>query len=310
MTDKSIGRLVITLNKAIKDGVKLFNDYKELSKDFQEQQKILMTQNNKEAANELKKNFDEKMQHILGARKGIEKLAKTLPEHVRQRQYNKTLVNEETLKKTFSNKLEKHKQEYRKISELYLVNTEKKFLKEKQKINVKKEKILSSILKIGKEIRSYMKIEDFKDFIKRMYKSKYDVLDGKTISFKTLMHHLESGQVSENVAKTTKQIDKLMTIGNVINRKKNMETGILKKEIEKLLKDYDKTMISLKKIASTKFPNKNITNEDIESLLQTKYSKENSIEIKETINKLATDLRILNSKIKIKMQELKKLQES
>lgn len=311
MADKNIGLLVAKLNRAIESGVKLFNDYKELSKDFQEQQKILMNQNNKEAANELKKNFDEKMQHIVGARKGIEKLAKTLPEHVRQRQYNKTLVNEETLKKTFSNKLEKHKQEYRKISELYLVSTEKKFLKEKQKINVKKVKILSSILEIEKEIRSYMKIEDFKDFIKRMYKSKYDVLDGKTISFKTLMHHLESGQVSENVAKTTKQIDELMTIGNIVNRKKRMEIGIKQKEIVKLLKDYEKTNKLSKESVK-----KEIT-KLVKSLNGISTAKEKEA-VTTKIDRLSRSLqnemtereRKIKYDIQIKTQELKELEKS
>jgi len=293
MADENIGRLVAKLNRAIENGVDLFKDYKKLSKKFQEGQKILMNspELKKEFAN-LKKKYDEGVK-IAKAQKNATSKTATL----------------KSLKNTYDKQLNLI-QKKSELSEIYLVNYDKKFLTEKKKISDKKNIILKNILEIGKEIKFNMSEEDFNDFIKRMYKIRYEVLDNKTISFKTLMHHLESGQVSENVAKTTKQIDKLMTIGNVINRKKNMETGILKKEIEKLLKDYDKTMISLKKIASTKFPNKNITNEDIESLLQTKYSKENSIEIKETINKLATDLRILNSKIKIKMQELKKLQES
>jgi hypothetical protein len=125
------------------------------------------------------------------------------------------------------------------------------------------------------------------------------------------MKHLSSGEISEQVAKTTKQIDELMTTGNVVNRKKKMEIGILKKEIENLLIDYDTTMKSLQKLAAIKYPNKkNITNEDIESLLKTKYSKKNSPEFRQKIYNLASKLKKYNSEVKTKMQKLKKLEAS
>ena len=160
-----------------------------------------------------------------------------------------------------------------------------------------------------------MSEEDFKEFVNRILKRKYEVLDGKKISFNTLMNHLKSGGISEEVAKTTKQIDELMTTGNVVNRKKKMEIGILKKEIENLLIDYDTTMNSLKKFVAFKYPNKypnkeNITNEDVESLLKTKYSKKNSPEFRQKIYNLASKLKKYNSEVKTKMQKLKKLEES
>jgi len=230
MADENIVRLVKKLNRAIENGVDLFKDYKKLSKKFQEEQKILMNspELKKEFAN-LKKKYDEGVKIAKAQKNATSKTA--------------TLKSLKNIYDKQINLIQKKSE----LSEIYLVNYDKKFLTEKKKISDKKNIILKNILEIGKEIKFNMSEEDFNDFIKRMYKIRYEVLDNKTISFKTLMHHLESGQVSENVAKTTKQIDKLMTIGNVINRKKNMETGILKKEIEKLLKDYDKTMISLKK---------------------------------------------------------------
>lgn len=212
------------------------------------------------------------------------------------------------LSNMLNSELQNKRKKYEEISESTLVNSEKIFLKEKQKINVEKKKILSNILEIGKQIKSYMSVEEFKKFVNIILKQKYEVLDGKKISFDTLIHHLKSGGISEEVAKTTKQIDELMTTGNIVNRKKKMEIGILKKEIENLLIDYDTTMKSLKKLVATKFPNKEITNEDIESLLKKKYSKENSPEFREKIYNLASKLKKYNSEVKIKMKQLEKLE--
>jgi len=218
MADKNIGLLVAKLNKAIENGVELFISYKKMSKNFQEEQKILMN------SPELKKEFAN--------------LKKKYDEEVKVAKEDKNATSKTATRISLKNKYEKNLgliQKKIELSEIYLVNYDKKFLREKKKISDKKKIILKNILEIGKEIRSLMvKKEDFLKFINRIQKRKYDVLDGKTISFKTLMHHLESGQVSENVAKTTKKIDELMTIGNVINRKKRMENGIKQKEIEKL----------------------------------------------------------------------------
>jgi hypothetical protein len=309
---KAIGKLVIQLNKQIESGVELFKYYKEKSKDFQKRQKNMM--NNEESKKifaNLKQKYDEEMKVIMAKRKVTSTLKYVLPNHVREKQMKKTDNAERALKKNYENKLIKHKEAHEKLSDMYLVNSEKMFLNEKEKIRVEKKRILSKILEIGREIKSLMDIKDFKKFIDRLNKRKYEVLDGKKISFVTLMKHLSSGEISEQVAKTTKQIDELMTTGNVVNRKKKMEIGILKKEIENLLIDYDTTMKSLKKLAAIKFPNKKeITNEDIGSLLTEKYSKKNSPEYRKELNKLASDLKKYNLKVKTKMQKLKKLQES
>lgn len=300
MADKNIGLLVAKLNRAIQKGVDLFNYYKELSKEFQEQQKILM--NNTEFNKELKK----KINKIVERRQGILKRTQNGKDTKLSRLLNEELAIEEKLLKS-----EEYKQEHKNTVEKKLVNADKKFLKEKEKIRNKKKIIQKKILDIGKEIRSLMDPKEFKKFVNRIQKRKYEVLDGKKISFDTLMHHLSSGEISNEISKTTKQIDELLTIGNVVNRKKKMEIGILEKEIKNLLIDYDTTMSSLKKFVAFKYPNKaEITNEDVESLLKAKYSKENSPEFREKIYNLDSKLKKYNSEIKIKMKQLKKLKES
>ena len=304
MADNSrVKKLVEQLEKAIKDGLNLFNYYKELSKEFQEQKKDLM--NNKR--------FEKTLKNELNS---IKKLRKEL--------FEKTTENENIPNKNKAYKLvklgeeekhlksQKYKQEYKNMVEKSLVNSDKKFLKEKKKITDSKKIILKKILDIGKEIKSSMNdIEEFKKFVNKILKRRFKVFNGKTISFDILMHHLKSGEISNEVSKTTKQIDELMTTGNVVNRKKKMEIGILKKEIKNLLIDYDTTMSSLKKFVAFKYPNKeNITNEDVESLLKTKYTKENSPEFREKIYNLASKLKKYNSEVKTKMRELKKLQAS
>lgn len=313
MADKNIGLLVAKLNIAIQEGVNLFNDYKELSKEFQEQQKILMnnTELKKELAN-LKNKYTEEVK-ITTAQRNVTSLKamNAIPNSVKAKQFAKATAKLKELKNKYDKNLELIKKKSE-ISEIYLVNSDKKFLKEKKKINDKKKIIQKKILDIGKEIKSKMdNIEEFKKFVDRIKKRKYEVFNGKTITFDTLMHHLQSGEISNEVSKTTKKIDELMTIGNVVNRKKKMEIGILEKEIKNLLIDYDTTMSSLKKFVAIKYPNKeNITNEDVESLLKTKYSKKNSPEFRQKIYNLASKLKKYNSEIKTKMKKLQKLQES
>jgi hypothetical protein len=239
------------LEKAIKNAIELFEIYKEISKEYQEQQKILM--NNKKR--------------------------------------NKDKVNQN-------------------LSEVYLVDANKEFLKKKEKIRKVKKEVLSSIKTLLSELEEKMDKNVYNKFLKKILSNSYELSDKKRITFKTLMHHLESGEISNQVAKTTKKIEELKTIYNVINRKKKMEIGIKQKEIEKILKEYEKIMESLKKLAATKFPTKEITNEDIEALLKKKYSKENSPEFRKIINKLGSELRILNFKIQTKMKDLQTIKSS
>lgn len=154
-------------------------------------------------------------------------------------------------------------------------------------------------------------MNDYKKLIKEILGSSYKISDNKQIRFKTLMHHLESGEISEEVAKTTKKIDELMLIGNVFNRKKKMEIGIKQKEIEKLLKDYEKT----NKLS------KNSVEKEIKKLvksLNTITNPKNKEETITRIDKLSRSLknemterqRKIKYDIQIKMKQLEKLQES
>ena len=75
MAGKNIGLLVAKLNRAIQKGVDLFNDYKKISKEFQNLKKNLMnnTELKKEVDN-LKQKYDEEMKIIIRGRKGINNL--------------------------------------------------------------------------------------------------------------------------------------------------------------------------------------------------------------------------------------------
>ena len=286
---KAIGKLGKILNGQIESGVELFKKYKTISKIY------LKTKM------DIKKNINNELEQINERRKKIAK-----------RKTNQVLTEKnKKLSNMLNSELQNKKKNYEEISESTLVDNEKKFLKEKQKINVEKKKILSNILEIGKQIKSYMSEEEFNDFIKRMYKIRYEVLDNKTISFKTLMHHLESGQVSENVSKTTKKIDELMTIGNVVNRKKKMEIGIKQKEIQKLLENYEKTNKLSKESVK-----KEITNlvKSLNRITNAKKKEEVTTKIDRLSRSLKNEMTERERKIKydiqIKTQELKKLQES
>ena len=286
---KDVKKLMGKLKGSIDSGIELFKQYKEMSKVYSN------------TRTDIKKNLDNKLEQI------NEKRVK-----IARRKTNQKLTEKNTkLSNMLNNELKNSKKHYKEISETTLVDIEKTFLKEKQKINEQKKKILSNILEIGKKIQSYMNINDFKDFIKRMYKRKYEVLDGKTITFKTLMHHLESGQVSQNVAKTTKKIDELMTIGNIVNRKKQMEIGIKQKEIQKLLENYEKTNKLSKESVK-----KEIT-KLVKSLNGISAAKEKEA-VTTKIDRLSRSLqnemtereRKIKYDIQIKTQELKKLEES
>lgn len=311
MADKNIGLLVAKLNIAIKSGVDLFNEYKELSKEFQEQQQILTNNRElkKESANLIQK-YGEEMKFINAKRKGTKNLISTLPAHVIERQLKK----EDNAEIALKNKYEKNLgliNKKSKISEIYLVNSDKKFLKEKKKITDRKKIILKNILEIGKEIRSKMDTEEFKKFVNKTLKLRFKVFNGKIISFDTLMHHLSSGEVSDEVSKTTKQIDELMTIGNVINRKKRMEIGIKQKEIEKLVKNYEKTEKLSKELVK-----KEIT-KLVKSLNGISNAKEKEA-VTTKIDRLSRSLknemtereRKIKYDIQIKTQELKELEKS
>jgi hypothetical protein len=280
--NKDVKKLMGKLRDSIDSGIELFKQYKEMSKVYSNTQ------------TDIKKNLDNKLKNI-----NERKINKALTEK------NKKLSN------MLNIKLENSKKHYKEISETTLVDTNKSFLKYKKEIRIAKKKILSNILKIETQLRKIMDLSDFKKLIERLYKTKYEVSNSKTITFKTLLHHLESGQVSENVAKTVKQIEELGSIKNVTNRKKQMEIGIKKKEIEKLLKEYNKTNKISKELIE-----KEIT-KLVKSLNRINNAKEKE-KITTKIDKLSRSLqnemtnkeRKIKYEIQIKMQELKELEKS
>jgi hypothetical protein len=294
MADENIGRLVSELNREIQKGVDLFKLYKKMSKEFQNRQIIL--RNSTELLMEFNK-LKKKYENDVEAAK-IEKNMKLREEAL------------ETLKKTYDKQLKIIKEKSEE-SEKKLVNSEKKFLKGKENIRKFKKRILTKILDIRKEIRSKMDIKEFNAFINRFQKRKYEVLDGKKISFDTLMNHLKSGEISEEVAKTTKQIDELMTIGNVVNRKKRMEIGIKQKEIENLSKNYEKTnklaKESVKKEITKLVKSLNgISNAKEKEKVTTKIDRLS----RSLKNEMTERQRKIKYDIQIKRQELKELKKS
>jgi len=246
--------LINELEKTIDDGVELFKYYKDISKDFQEQQKNLM--NNEESKKifaNLKQKYDEEMKLIMAQRKGIlkrrqskklsesdEKLSKLL---------NAELENKEkALENNYKKELINRKEARKKLSDMYVVPYEKIFLKEKEKLRKEKKTILSRIKIALAKLKKKMLKKDFTDFIKTLKKSIYNVSATKTITFMQLINHLEAGEITEEAAKRTTKINDLKTINNIDNRKSEIEYEIekIKKENKESKKNNEK--IKLMKI--------------------------------------------------------------
>lgn len=251
------------LEEAIEDGVELFKHYKEISKEFQEQQKILM--NNEELKKELanlKEKYDEEVKFTRAQRNSTSsKEMKEIPNRVKAKQY---AIAEEKLKE-LKTKYEKNLElinKKSKITEIYLVNSDKKFLKEKEKIRKEKIRILSRIKIALAELKKKMFVPEFKEFIKYLNADSYNIADNKQITFKKLMHHLESGEITEEAAKRTKKINELQFINNIDSRKSKIEY-----EIEKVKKEKEKNLLykklleideNIKKIFKKNFKGTNI----------------------------------------------------
>ena len=305
---KDIKYLKEELEEAIKDGVELFKYYKEISKEFQEKQKIIMNNQDYE------KNLNNEINKISERRKDILKRrqSKKLSESdiKLSNLLNAELANKEKFLKSDQYR-QKYKQEHNKLSEIYLVNSNKKFLKEKEKLRKEKKKILSKIKIALAQLKKKMFKDEFTDFIKYLNGDRYNIADNKQITFKKLMHHLESAEISEEVAKTTKKIDELMTIGNVVNRKKKMEIGIKQKEIQKLLENYEKTNKLSKESVK-----KDITNlvKSLNGITNAKKKEEVTTKIDRLSRSLKNEMTERERKIKydiqIKTQELKELEKS
>jgi len=221
MANSSDVKLLTTeLEQAIKDGVDLFKYYKALSNDFQEKK-------------DFEKYFKNKLNKVLGRRIGISK-RKLGPKKLRESDIKlSNLLNSELANKEKDLKSEKNK--YEKNPEEYIVNSNKKFLKEKEKIRKEKKRILSRIKIALSQLKKKMFAPEFNMLIKYIYDDRYNIADNKQITFKKLMNHLESGEITEEASKKTKQIDELKTINNIEYRKSEIEY-----EINKLKKNKEK----------------------------------------------------------------------
>jgi hypothetical protein len=227
MANSSDVKLLTTeLEQAIKDGVDLFKYYKELSNVFQDSKK-----------NTFKENIDEKLRYIKNQRRGIMQRI-DMPESVKAKKIINLANEEKLLKKSLKN----NRGKYNEISLVYLantINTNKKFLKEKEKIRKEKKRILSRIKIALSQLKKKMFAPEFNMLIKYIYDDRYNIADNKQITFKKLMNHLESGEITEEASKKTKQIDELKTINNIEYRKSEIEYEInkLKKNKEKKLQN-------------------------------------------------------------------------
>jgi hypothetical protein len=221
MANSSEWKLLTTeLEQAIKDGVDLFKYYKALSNDFQEKK-------------DFEKYFKNKLNKVLGRRIGISK-RKLGPKKLSESDIKlSNLLNSELANKEKDLKSEKNK--YEKNPEEYIVNSTKKFLKEKEKIRKEKIRILSRIKLALSKLKKNMIAPDIKKYIKYIYDQRYNIADNKQITFKKLMNHLESGEITEEASKKTKQIEELKTINNIEYRKSEIEY-----EINKLKKNKEK----------------------------------------------------------------------
>ena len=198
------------------------------------------------------------------------------------------------------------------MSEVYLVNSNKKFLKEKEKLRKEKKRILSRIRIALAQLKKKMFKNEFKDLIKYMKETTYEVSNDNTITFMKLMHHLESAEITEEASKKTKKINDLETINNIEFRKSEMEYEIdkLRKERKnskknnekiKLLEKLSKIKQKIIKIYEKNFKGVNIPKKFLDVIKILKQQQSLSKEEKEKIN-------ILEKVFNVLILELKKLQ--
>jgi len=233
------------LEEAIEDGVELFKYYKEISKEFQNYKKNSNTELKKGLEN-LKEKYEKDKKKIFAERRKIIE-NKELKNYIKRLHFKNTEVKEIELKNKYEKESKKFKQNYEKISEPYLVNFDKKFLKEKEKIRKVKKRILSRIKIALAQLKKKMFKDEFTDFIKYLNGDRYNIANNKQITFKKLMHHLESGEITEEAAKRIKQINELQTINNIDSRKSEIEYEIDKVKKEKK-KNNEKNALSKKLI--------------------------------------------------------------
>ena len=234
----SVIELKNKLDQLIESGFYSLVSYKKASKSFNDMKKLM------------EKNLDvseivKKIEFYKEQQKKLEKV--NLPEDQKLSLYNKYREQQKKYAK-----LLKHVQENNN-SNKFLVEVEKKFLKEKEIYRATKIIILSSIEKIITQLKINMGEDKFKEYKNKLYlKTFTDDTNVYTYSVKTIMNYLKSGPISEESSIKSKQINELSTRKNVKNRKNVMEHEILMIKIKKILKKIDKNNIQfinkLKKI--------------------------------------------------------------
>jgi hypothetical protein len=230
----SVIELKKNLNQLIESGFNSLVSYKTSSKSYNDMKKLM------------EKNLDvtEIINKIKFYKEQIKKLRKVnLPLNQKDSLFNKY---ENELKKYI--KLLKHTQENN--SNKWLVEVEKKFLKEKEIFRNTKIIILSAIEKIITQLKINMGEDKFREYKNKLYlKTFTDDTNVYTYSVKTIMNYLKSGPISEESSKKSKQINELSTRKNVKNRKNQMEHEILMIKMQKILKKISNLHIQfIKKI--------------------------------------------------------------
>jgi hypothetical protein len=225
------------LNQLIETSFNLFVSYKKASKSYNDMKKLM------------EKDLDvtqivKKIEFYKEQQKKLEKV--NLPANQKVSLYNK--YREE--QKKYADLL-KHAQQNN--SNKWIVELEKKFLKEKEVYRNGKIRILSSIENVIVQLKINMGEDKFKEYKNKLYlKTFTDDTNMYTYNVKTIMNHLKSGPISEESSKKSKQINELSTRKNVKNRKNQMEHEILMIKIQKITKKINKNTIQfinkLKKI--------------------------------------------------------------
>jgi hypothetical protein len=230
----SVIELKKNLNQLIESGFNSLVSYKTSSKSFNDMKKLM------------EKDLDvtqivKKIEFYKEQQKKLEKV--NLPANQKVSLYNKYRGEQ----KKYADLL-KHAQQNN--SNKWLVEVEKKFLKEKEIFRNTKIIILSAIEKIITQLKINMGEDKFKEYKNKLYlKTFTDDTNMYTYSVKKIMNYLKSGPISEESSKKSKQINELSTRKNVKNRKNKMEHEILMIKMQKILKKLSNLHIQfIKKI--------------------------------------------------------------
>jgi len=190
----------------------------------------------------------------------IEKSIASMKNKLKEADKEKNLTQKAIMVMNIQDKI-KHYKELLKIvqqpnSNKFLVEIEKKFLKDKEIYRERKINLLEKIENIISQLKDKMGEDKFKEYKNKLYiNTLTDDTHKYTYSVKTIMNHLKSGPISNKSSKKVQQINKLITRKNVENRKKKMEIEVemvkLQKKIAKLSEEHDKIREKIKKIVES-----------------------------------------------------------